>query len=109
MFLPLAGQAVVHSVAFPLFAVIGYLAGLIVLVVFGIWGFRLASKDNSGGNGGGGSKGPGASPAPPSGDRGLAVREHQAGRDHARDFAAWERQFATPESEPGPAERVSGQ
>jgi len=44
-----------------------YLAPIVILVVFGIWGFRLGSK-NSGGNsgGGGGPKGPEPTP-PPSG------------------------------------------
>ena len=115
MFLQAVGPAVVHGVAFPLFAVIGYLAGLIVLIVGGIWGFRIGSGGD-GGNGGG-SKRPGVSPAPPSGgreptgrdpaDRNLADGE-PGGRDLAGDFAAWEKQFGTPESDPAPTERVSG-
>ena len=103
MLLPTAVQAVVHSAAFPFFAIIGYLAGLIVLVVFGIWGFRLASNGshNSGGGHGGGPKSPEPGPAPPSGGRELADRED------AGDFVAWEEQLGTPEREHAPDQRVS--
>lgn len=47
-----------------------YLGPIVILVVFGIWGFRLGSKD-SGGNsgGGGGSRGPGPTPPPPGGGK----------------------------------------
>lgn len=47
-----------------------YLVPIVILVVFGIWGFRLGSND-SGGNsgGGGGSKGPGPTPTPPGGGK----------------------------------------
>lgn len=44
-----------------------YLAPLVVLVVFGIWGFRLGSRDSGGNSGGGGGpKEPEPTP-PPSG------------------------------------------
>ena len=48
-----------------------YLAPIVILVVFGIWGFRLGSKDSGGnsGGGGGGSKGPEPKPMPPSGGK----------------------------------------
>src|ERR1700691_2939243 len=47
-----------------------YLVPIVILVVFGIWGFRLGSND-SGGNsgGGGGSRGPGPTPTPPGGGK----------------------------------------
>gem|GEM_PF-2366545 len=47
-----------------------YLVPILILVVFGIWGFRLGSND-SGGNsgGGGGSRGPGPTPTPPGGGK----------------------------------------
>jgi hypothetical protein len=47
----------------------GYLITLVVLIVFGIWGFRLASQDN-GGNGRGGGRGrPEVEPPPAPGGR----------------------------------------
>lgn len=47
-----------------------YLAPLVILVVFGIWGFRLGSR-HSGGNsgGGGGPKRPEPRPTPPGGGK----------------------------------------
>lgn len=44
-----------------------HLVPIVVLVVFGIWGFRLGSKDLGGNSGGGGPKGPEPTPAPPEG------------------------------------------
>jgi hypothetical protein len=47
-----------------------YLVPLVILVVFGIWGFRLGSNDSDGNSGGGGgSKGPGPTPTPPGGGK----------------------------------------
>ena len=47
-----------------------YLVPIVILVVFGIWGFRLGSYD-SGGNsgGGGGSRGPEPTPTRPGGGK----------------------------------------
>lgn len=47
-----------------------YLAPLVILVVFGIWGFRLGSKDSGGNSGGGGGpKRPEPTPTPPGGGK----------------------------------------
>jgi hypothetical protein len=47
-----------------------YLVPLVILVVFGIWGFRLGSKDSGGNSGGGGGpKGPEPTPTPPGGGK----------------------------------------
>ena len=79
------GHAAVHHDGLPFFAAAGYLVSLVVLVVFGIWGFRTGSGRFDEGNGGGGSKGPDIGSPPPTGGRVLTG-----------DFAAWEQQFGTP-------------
>lgn len=45
----------------------GYLGMLVILVVFGIWGFRLGARGSSGNPGGGGPKRPGPVTPPPGG------------------------------------------
>jgi len=45
----------------------GYLGMLAILVVFGIWGFRLGARGSSGNPGGGGPKRPGPGTSPPGG------------------------------------------
>jgi hypothetical protein len=77
----------------PELGIIGYFLGLVVLVVFGIWGFRLGSNGPHGGNRGGGSKRPHVQPPPPSG-----------GHEVTDDFQAWEKQFEE-ETEHEPAAR----
>jgi hypothetical protein len=77
-----------------LFVIVGgYVAILVVLVVFGIWGFR-SGTGRSGGNGGGGSKEPKPEPPPPSGkepeDEPRPVTFDVASM---RDFPAWEDQM----------------
>ena len=53
-----------------LFVVIaGYLIPVAVLVVFGIWGFRLGAKHSGGNSGGGGPKRPEPTPTPPGGGK----------------------------------------
>jgi hypothetical protein len=52
----------------------GYLGMLAILVVFGIWGFRLGARGSSGNPGGGGPKGPGPGTSPPPGGRELRER-----------------------------------
>jgi hypothetical protein len=57
--------SVANALAQAPWAVSGYLVTLAVLIVFGIWGFRLASQGN-GGNGPGGGRGrPDVEPPPP--------------------------------------------
>jgi hypothetical protein len=46
-----------------------YLIPLVILVVFGIWGFRLGSKHSGGSSGGGGPKRPEPTPTPPGGGK----------------------------------------
>ena len=47
-----------------------YLIPIVILVVFGIWGFHLGSKDSGGNSGGGGGpKGPDPTPTPPGGGK----------------------------------------
>ncbi len=93
-FLPAAlGPAVIPTGGYLYLAVIGNLLGIVVLVVFGIWGFRIGSGGRDGG-GGGGSKRRGVGPPPPSG-----------GRELADDFAAWEQESGTPQDEPAMAGR----
>jgi hypothetical protein len=56
--------------ASPFLVLAAYLAPLVILVVFGIWGFRLGSKYSGGSSGGGGgSKGPEPTPTPPTGGK----------------------------------------
>jgi hypothetical protein len=50
-------------------AVSGYLVTLVVLIVFGIWGFRLASQGNGSDGPGGGRGRPDVEPPPPPGGR----------------------------------------
>lgn len=45
----------------------GYLGMLAILVVFGIWGFRLGARGSGGNPGGGGPKKPGPGTSPPGG------------------------------------------
>jgi hypothetical protein len=78
----------------PELGIIGYFLGLVVLVVFGIWGFRIGSNGPSRGNGGG-SKRPRVEPRPPSGGHELADD----------DFQAWEKQFQASEQEPAGTRR----
>lgn len=59
------GGAVV--VAGPLLVIAGYLGMLLILVVFGIWGFRLGARGSSGNPGGGGPKRPQPGTPPPGG------------------------------------------
>jgi hypothetical protein len=73
----------------PELGIIGYFLGLVVLVVFGIWGFRIGSGRHGGGNGGGGSKRPYVQHPPPPG-----------GQQLTDDFEAWEKQFQDSEHEP---------
>jgi hypothetical protein len=87
-----ADHAVVHGLGLPLFAALGYLASLVVLVVFGIWGFRLGSGRFDEGNGGGGSRGPDLGSPPPAG-----------GRELTDDFAAWEEQLRAAGHKPAEA------
>lgn len=62
----------------------GYLAILVVLVVFGIWGFRLGSS-GSGGNPGGGTKRP-EPVTPPPGGRELDDQRAPSDLDVSRIF-----------------------
>lgn len=60
-----------------LILVMAYVVPLIILVVLGIWGFRLGSQGSSGNSGGGGPKRPEPTPSPPGGresgdERGLS-------------------------------------
>jgi hypothetical protein len=55
-------------VAGPLFVIAsGYLGMLVILVVFGIWGFRLGARGSTGNPGGGGPKRPEPVTPPPGG------------------------------------------
>lgn len=90
-----AGRPAIPAAALPYFAVLGYLVNLVILVVLGIWGFRIGTGWRDDGNGGGGSKGPDVEPPPPSG-----------GREMTGDFPAWEEQFGAPEQEPTAADRL---
>jgi hypothetical protein len=87
----LAGPQAASADSQPYFAAAGYLIGLVILVVFGIWGFRIGSGRRDDGNGGG-SKRPDAGPPLPSG-----------GRDATDDFAAWEEE-CQPQEPAGPHE-----
>lgn len=61
----IGGPVVVRG---PLLVIVsGYLGMLAILVVFGIWGFRLGAKGSSGNPGGGGPKRPGPGTSPPGG------------------------------------------
>jgi hypothetical protein len=51
-----------------------YLAPLVILVIFGIWGFRLGSKDSGGNSGGGGPKRPEPTPPRPGGGKSADKR-----------------------------------
>jgi hypothetical protein len=57
----------VNTAIHPVILVAGYLAALIVLVVFGIWGFRLGSRSSGNDGRNGGPDGP--EPEPPPGGR----------------------------------------
>lgn len=46
-----------------------YLVPIVILLVFGIWGFRLGSNDSGGNSGGGGSRGPEPTPTRPGGGK----------------------------------------
>jgi hypothetical protein len=94
-FLPAAaGRPAIPAAALPYLAVLGYLVNLVILVVFGIWGFRIGTGWRDDGNGGG-SKGPDVEPPPAPG-----------GRELTDDFPAWEEQFGAPEHEPTAADRL---
>jgi hypothetical protein len=55
-------------VAGPLLVIVsGYLGVLAILVVFGIWGFRLGARGSGGNPGGGGPEKPGPGTSPPGG------------------------------------------
>lgn len=78
----------------PELGIIGYFLGLVVLVVFGIWGFRLGSGGPHGGNRGGGSKRPHVEPPPSPG-----------GHEPTDDFEAWEKQLEATEQKHEPVKR----
>jgi hypothetical protein len=62
-----------------LIILVAYLAPIVILVVFGIWGFRLGSKDSGGNSGGGGGpKGPEPAPVPPGGGKSADERVLQS-------------------------------
>jgi hypothetical protein len=64
----IGGPILVQANLFVVFA--AYLAPIVILVVFGIWGFRLGSKDSGGNSGGGGGpKRPDPTPTPPGGGK----------------------------------------
>jgi hypothetical protein len=65
--------------------VAGYLIILAILVVFGIWGFRLGSQGSGGHPPGGGPKRPEPVP-PPSGGRGLDGDHWPSDLDLSRVF-----------------------
>ena len=78
----------------PYLALFAYLFNLVVLIVFGIWGFRIGSGGRDDGNGGGGPEGPEVKPPPPPG--GLELSD---------DFHAWEQQLSGPQHEPAEEDR----
>jgi hypothetical protein len=88
-----AGHPTVHAALLPIFPALGYLVTLVVLVVFGVWGFRLGDYRRDEGNGGGSARTNAGSP-PPAG-----------GRELTADFAAWEEQLEIPEPEPAAPRR----
>ncbi len=93
-FLPaVAGPPAIPSAKLPYIALLVYSFNLIVLIVFGIWGFRIGSDGRDEGNGGGG-RGPDPKPPPPPG-----------GRELTDDFPAWEEQLGQPEHERAAADR----
>jgi hypothetical protein len=73
-------DSVVKALAQAPWAVGGYLIVLAVLIVFGIWGFRLASQGN-GGHGRGGGPGPDIELPPPPGGRQADDERHAADLD----------------------------
>ena len=86
--------------------VVGYLGMLAILVVFGIWGFRLGSKGSGGNPPGGGPKRP-EPVSPPSGGRELDGDRPPPDLDLGRvfDLPGWEERVPEPERElvaPGP-------
>ena len=86
--------------------VLGYLIILAILVVFGIWGFRLGSKGSGGHPPGGGPKRPEPVP-PPSGGRELDGERMPSDLDLSRGFEIPGAQEPAPEPErelvaPGP-------
>ena len=69
-----------------LFVIVGgYLAILLILVVFGVWGFRLGSKGSDGNPPGGGPKRPEPIP-PPAGGRELDGERLPSDLDISRAF-----------------------
>jgi len=89
----IAGPPAISGAALPYVVVLVYSFNLIVLIVFGIWGFRLGTGWRDDGNGGG-SKGPDVEPPPP------------GGLEATDDFPAWEDQFTGPEPEAAQADRL---
>jgi hypothetical protein len=83
-----AGPPTIRAAALPYVALAIYGVNLVILVVFGIWGFRIGTGWRDEGDGGGGQKGPDVEPPPPAG-----------GRELTGDFPAWEQQFEAPERE----------
>jgi hypothetical protein len=86
--------------------VAGYLTSLAILVVFGIWGFRLGSKGPGGNPPGGGPKRP-EPVSPPSGGRELDGGHLPTGPDLSRVFELPGLEDPVPEPErelvaPGP-------
>lgn len=84
----------------------GYLTSLVILVVFGIWGFRLGAKGPGGNPPGGGPKRP-EPVSPPSGGRELDGGHLPSGPDLSKVFElpGWEEPVPEPERElvaPGP-------
>jgi hypothetical protein len=57
----------VNAAVDPIVIVSGYLAALVVLIVFGIWGFRLASRDTGNDGRNRGPEGPDWEPPTPTG------------------------------------------
>jgi hypothetical protein len=88
------GAAAMSPATSSLFMLLGSIANLVILAVFGIWGLRLGARSRGGDDGGGGGwNGPEPGPEPPPGGRELTD-------DGLPDFAAWEEQLRTPEPEP---------
>jgi hypothetical protein len=66
-------------------AVGGYLIVLAVLIIFGIWGFRLGSQGNGGNGRGGGTGRPDVELPPAPGDRLADDQRHAADLDVDRE------------------------
>jgi hypothetical protein len=73
--------SVANAVAQLPWVVSGYLVTLVVLIVFGIWGFRLASRGNGSDGPGGGQRRPGEEPPPAPGGREAGDQRHAADLD----------------------------